>query len=135
MKTNKKESPKIQIGPYYGVFQAEKMELKGIKLFHDMGIGAIVASFPTIEDARNYMAQLISTIKHEQGIGWRTKNNLNPEESLDFLLLPIYIQVSAEKMIERGWKLPKLSPSQKLTCDGSHAKIKTQRSKQSKLKK
>lgn len=85
------------------VLQAEALELKGIKVFPEMWHA--LAIFPTKEDAMDYMANLIKTIKREQGIGWRTPDNLDPKAKLDFVVAECAIEVDDKAMSQRGWKL------------------------------
>lgn len=90
------------------VLQAESQEFKGLKTFQDFRIGNVLAAFPAIEDAKNYMVDLIKNIRQDQSIGWRTKNNLDKKTGLDFLIQEVDISIDTEDMESRGWKTPDL---------------------------
>lgn len=55
------------------------------------------------EEARDSLASLLYNIKQEQGIGWRTKDNLEPKKSLDFYIQKIYTELPIDEMEKRGW--------------------------------
>jgi hypothetical protein len=58
------------------------------------------------DDARAYLSAVIRTVKKEIGTGIRPQNNLNPEESLDFCILPILGMVYDKDILrKRGWKV------------------------------
>ena len=87
----------------YGVVQAEKKEFKGLKIYGSV-YGPTPSLFFSKEAARDYVTNLIKRIKHEQIIGLRTKNNLIPEESLDFCIQPMVILIDKRFGEKRGWK-------------------------------
>ena len=74
---------------FYAVFQAEALKLKGLK-FVDFTRG-ILTIFAKKENARDWLAGLVKTIKEEQKLGLRTKDNLVKETGLDFLIAPITV--------------------------------------------
>lgn len=75
-----------------------------------------ISTFPTREDARAYLLDVLDTVKREQKMGIRTKRNLDPKYSggLDFCITEAYIVVSKKPLLARGWKLQKLSTPQPL---------------------
>lgn len=91
----------------YAVFQAEKLGERGIGLKYAHGWGGANTIFSIKEEAEDWLRNLIIQIKHEQGIGIRTANNLNPKESLDFYIGEVELSItekSLQQMKERGWK-------------------------------
>ena len=56
------------------------------------------------ETARDFLRQLVSQVRHEQSIGWRTPNNLDPKESLDFLIQKVTVEIPETEMVKKGWK-------------------------------
>lgn len=63
--------------------------------------------FTSEEDARNYLAGVIKHIKKEISLGLRSKDNLNPDKELDFCVTECEMNIPEEKMLKRGWILPK----------------------------
>ena len=90
----------------YVVLQAEALGFKGIKTFTDPNFTTTMAVFPTKEDARNYLARVLQGIDHEQGIGWRTNDNLDPKKKLDFLITECTLEFDDSQLRHRSWKLP-----------------------------
>lgn len=97
--------------PAFGIIQAVylgKTGQVGIKAI-DTNVGyRVVSTFPTREDARLYLINVIKTVKREQRMGIRTKRNLDPKYSggLDFFIAPVYIVAPKRPLLGRGWKLP-----------------------------
>ena len=90
----------------FGVMQAVGLKTVGLKAF-DMPFARVISTFPTREDARSYLLEVIKTVKHEQSLGLRTKRNLDPkfEGGLDFYISEIVIVVPKEPLRKRGWQI------------------------------
>lgn len=87
----------------YVILQAEKLIFKGIKgSGNDDGKAYL---YSDEETARDFLRKLIVQIKHEQSIGWRTKDNLIPDQSLDFLIEKVEIEIPEENINKRKWKI------------------------------
>lgn len=57
-------------------------------------------------EAEDFLARVIREIKHEQSIGIRSADNLDPKEKLDFFICSVVLLVrekESEDMEKRGW--------------------------------
>lgn len=110
-------------GVAFGVFQAVGLKQTGIKAFDTPNGWRAISSFPTKEDARRYLQGVLRTVRREQAMGIRSKENLDPKYSggLDFAILPIIITTLKRPMAGRGWELstaPAVDRRRKLTDNG-----------------
>lgn len=87
----------------YVVLQAEALEFKGIK--GDGNNPNIAYLYSTKELATDFLAGLLKQIKREQGIGWRSHDNLDKKKGLDFIIQKCTIEISTASMEKRGWKI------------------------------
>jgi len=104
----------IMMGPMYAVMQAVwkgKDDQTGVKAFDTLEGWRAVSVFPTREDARLYLLDVLHTVQREQLMGIRSERNLDPsfEGGLDFRISPAYLIVAASPLRARGWTLKKLS--------------------------
>lgn len=56
------------------------------------------------DECRDALVRLIKSIKHEQSIGARTKDNLNPETGLDFYIQKVELNFDDKDIKKRGWQ-------------------------------
>ena len=63
----------------------------------------VPAIFIRKTDAEVYLANVIKTVKAEIKSGDRSANNLDPETSLDFCIVPIGVVFNREIVESRGW--------------------------------
>lgn len=88
----------------WGIFQAVAQGRLGIGMkFKGSPHASPVTVFDSKEAAELWLANLIMKIKHEQGIGLRTVDNLVKETGLDWYISPVTIVADNKPMIERGW--------------------------------
>ena len=90
----------------WSVWQAEKLGKNGIGLKYSTGAYGALTIFPSQEEAHYWLRNLIMAIKNQQALGQRPANNLIPEESLDFCIIPIEFSIPQESkdiMKGRGW--------------------------------
>lgn len=88
----------------WAVLQAEAKEFKGIKVWHPQ-LCPVMAIFPYKEAAREYLRSVLENVYTGMANGSRTKNNLNPEESLDFLITEVTVDINEETLHKRGWSV------------------------------
>lgn len=86
------------------ITQALAKEYQGIKTNDPDQIRGMY--FPTEEDARNYLKQVIMRRKDEVRLGIRNKDNLDPETCLDFAICSAFLCIERTKMDKKEWKLP-----------------------------
>lgn len=98
---------------FYGVLQAVGLKFQGMKAMDTPQGFRTISTFPTIEDARAYLLDVLDTVHREQDLGIRSKENLDPKYSggLDFYISPVIMAVPRLPMIGRGWEIPSLSTS------------------------
>lgn len=106
---------KAKIFQAFAVMQAVELGKTGqigMKAFDTPSGYRVMSTFPTREDARAYLLNVLDTVKRERGMGVRSKRNLDPkyEGGLDFLILPVDIVVPRAPLISRGWKLEYKQP-------------------------
>ena len=95
----------------YAVFQAEKLGEKGISFKYKNGIQGAITIFTTHIEARDWLKNLLVAIAHEQSIGWRTADNLDPSKKLDFYIGTLNVELTPETtndMKSRGWLIDQL---------------------------
>ncbi len=88
----------------YTVCQAVRKEFGGVKAFSTPKFDAI-AFFPTKDDARAYLADVLELRKAEIAKGDREEWNLDPEKCLDFLITKAELFADESKMKDRGWTI------------------------------
>ena len=114
--------------PAFAVMQAVNLGREagqvGVKAFDTPAGWRAVSIFPTREDARAYLLDVLDTVKREQKMGLRTERNLDPKYKggLDFRISPVFIVVARKPLIVRGWHLsttPAVDGRRKLTHTGN----------------
>ena len=89
----------------YVILQAEALKCMGPK-----GDGLDPQYFKVYnskESAREWLMGLIRFIKKEQGLGLRTRDNLDPKKKLDFYIQKVTVRWDDAEIRKRGWKIPK----------------------------
>ena len=81
----------------------------GLKAYDSPSGWRACSMFPTREDARAYLLDVLDTVKREQKLGVRSKRNLDPtyEGGLDFRIVGAIIAVPEAPLRARKWKLGK----------------------------
>ncbi len=111
----------------WGVMQAVGLKQVGIKAMDTPNGFRIISTFPTKEDARAYLLSVLDTVKREQKLGIRSKENLDPkfEGGLDFFISPVVLVVHSKPLLARGWEIelsPKRAARRKTQTDINYKK-------------